>query len=46
MEILKLSEFPFDYQKLTMTLPAKCDGKIVEFMKYPLKEDNIRTYNF
>jgi len=45
-EVLKLNNFPFDYQNLTMTLSAKCDAKVAMFMKDPLKEDNIRTDNF
>ena len=44
--VLKLNDFPFDYQKLTMTLVGGCDETILEFMEDPLKEDNIRTNNF
>ena len=45
-EVLKLDNFPFDYQKLSMTLSAKCDAKKVELKGDPAKEDNIRTDNF
>ena len=45
-EVLELNNFPFDYQKLTLTLSAKCNAASLKLENDPEKEDNIRTDNF
>jgi len=45
-EVFTINNFPFDYQKLSLLLSAKCLADQVTFLKDPEKEDNIRTENF
>ena len=45
-EILKIDNFPFDYQDLSLTLTSRCSIYELTFEKDPEKDDNIRTAYF
>ena len=45
-EVFWINNFPFDYQKLSLVLFAKCFADKMTLQKDPEKEDNIRTESF
>lgn len=41
-----MNEFPFDYQDLTLVLTTNWEVGQVQLVKDPIRDDNIRTWNF